>query len=543
MLADTGHELEIIDEDEEARLAWVGALNALDEPWEGEVGVVDVGGGSTEVVVGSIGNGIHFSHSYKLGSGRLTDLCIEHDPPRPFELERVRRIIDETLPAIGEIPQPQHASAVAGSASNLRRLVGPLLDVEALERAVRILCEHPSRRIARRFELEQERVRIMPAGALILHALRGAPGRAAVVLQGRYPRGGRARHGRRASRSSLWLMAPASTVELGPGEPLRVAARRVIAARSEDLAGIAPGAVGSSDPEALHDVRVAVRRLTSALDVFADGLEEEARRRARRMLRRDAEPLGRARDLDVQIALVRRFLKGARTSEQAGISHVLDRARERARRGGGRVDVRNRGARRPRVARGAGRGLGGVKASRVKGLRPGSKLGGAAQRIAKQRVADLLAFDEAVRDPANVRELHDLRIAAKRLRYTLEVLGAVLGPAAGVVEDEARALQDLLGEVHDCDVLAPRLEAELAKLWSPRMRRPWRRWPRAIPTRPPRVLRDAPGRADAARRAGSRRRCGRAAGGALRAVPRALGRAARGRRAHGADGTRRTARR
>jgi CHAD domain-containing protein len=105
-----------------------------------------------------------------------------------------------------------------------------------------------------------------------------------------------------------------------------------------------------------------------------------------------------------------------------------------------------------------------VKASRVKGLRPGSKLGGAAQRIAKQRVADLLAFDKAVRDPANVRELHDLRIAAKRLRYTLEVLGGVLGPAAGVVEDEARALQDLLGEVHDCDVLAPRLEAELTKL-------------------------------------------------------------------------------
>jgi CHAD domain-containing protein len=119
-------------------------------------------------------------------------------------------------------------------------------------------------------------------------------------------------------------MAPASKVELDPGEPLRVAARRVIGARGADLAGIAPGAVGATDPEALHDVRVAVRRLTSALDVFADGLEDEPRRRARRMLRRDAEPLGRARDLDVQIALVRRFLKAARTSEQAGIAHVLE---------------------------------------------------------------------------------------------------------------------------------------------------------------------------------------------------------------------------
>ena len=126
-------------------------------------------------------------------------------------------------------------------------------------------------------------------------------------------------------------MAPASTVELDPDEPLRIAARRVVAARADDLAGIAPGAVGASDPEALHDVRVAVRRLTSALDVFADGLDDDPRARARRMLRRDAEPLGRARDLDVQIALVRRFLKSARASEQAGISHVLtELASERA---------------------------------------------------------------------------------------------------------------------------------------------------------------------------------------------------------------------
>jgi CHAD domain-containing protein len=135
-----------------------------------------------------------------------------------------------------------------------------------------------------------------------------------------------------------------------------------------------------------------------------------------------------------------------------------------------------------------------VKASRVEGLRPGSRLSTAARRIAEQRVADMLQFDAAVRDPGNVRELHDLRIAAKRLRYTLEVLGGCLGPTAELVESEARALQDLLGEVHDCDVLGPRLRRELKLLLQEDVRAVAAASggdPGAVQS----ALRDAPGRA------------------------------------------------
>jgi CHAD domain-containing protein len=135
-----------------------------------------------------------------------------------------------------------------------------------------------------------------------------------------------------------------------------------------------------------------------------------------------------------------------------------------------------------------------VKAGRVKGLRPGSKLGTAARRITAQRVADMLQFDAAVRDPVNVRELHDLRIAAKRLRYTLEVLGTCLGPLAAAVEDEARALQDLLGEVHDCDVLGPRLEHELAQLVAADAQAVAAAVEDGDPNDVPRALREAPSR-------------------------------------------------
>lgn len=121
-------------------------------------------------------------------------------------------------------------------------------------------------------------------------------------------------------------------------------------------------------------------------------------------------------------------------------------------------------------------------------------MGGAARRIAAQRVADLLQFDAAVRDPANVRELHDLRIAAKRLRYTLEVLGGVLGPAASAVENEARRLQDVLGEVHDCDVLEPLLQRELLRL-AHEDAEAVAALCEGDPDEAARVLREAPGRA------------------------------------------------
>ena len=166
----SGVALEVIDGDEEARLAFVGTLASLDEPQAGEIGVVDVGGGSTEIVVGTTAEGVAWSRSFRLGSGRLSDRFIEHDPPLASELERIREAIDAVLPDASEVPTPQHGLAVAGSATNLRRMVGPLLDAESLGRALRLLTSGPSSQIARQFQLEPARARLLPAGALIFEA-------------------------------------------------------------------------------------------------------------------------------------------------------------------------------------------------------------------------------------------------------------------------------------------------------------------------------------------------------------------------------------
>ena len=105
-----------------------------------------------------------------------------------------------------------------------------------------------------------------------------------------------------------------------------------------------------------------------------------------------------------------------------------------------------------------------MKARKVKGLKPDMPLAAALQRIAETRLDEVHSFERAVHDPQAVEEFHDMRIAAKRLRYVLEMSEPVLGPPATKGAKHAKKLQDLLGEIHDCDEHLPLVERHIAKL-------------------------------------------------------------------------------
>jgi CHAD domain-containing protein len=89
------------------------------------------------------------------------------------------------------------------------------------------------------------------------------------------------------------------------------------------------------------------------------------------------------------------------------------------------------------------------------------------------RLAEMLAYERYVYDEAAVYELHQMRIAAKRLRYTLELFEDAyaefvdMGGAIHGITDEVKTLQDCLGEIHDADVLAPQLAQHLARMLRP----------------------------------------------------------------------------
>src|SRR5437762_2524292 len=95
---------------------------------------------------------------------------------------------------------------------------------------------------------------------------------------------------------------------------------------------------------------------------------------------------------------------------------------------------------------------------------PAEQLADNAARIVRVRLEEMRSFAPRALEPRAVRAQHDMRIAAKRLRYVLEATEFCFGRPAEVARRRARDLQDVLGELHDCDVMLPRVERHLAGL-------------------------------------------------------------------------------
>ncbi len=173
----------VLDGEEEARLAFLGATRTLGRPLDGRIAVVDVGGGSSEIAIGTMAGGVEWWKSFNVGSGFLADAHFASDPPTPAELDAVSERVSGLLERIAP-PPVQTAVAVGGSAASLRRLVGDTLDPYSLRRALGFLTSGPAADVAFRFDLDVQRVRLMPAGLLALDAAARALGQPLQIGRG-----------------------------------------------------------------------------------------------------------------------------------------------------------------------------------------------------------------------------------------------------------------------------------------------------------------------------------------------------------------------
>jgi exopolyphosphatase/guanosine-5'-triphosphate,3'-diphosphate pyrophosphatase len=159
----------VLSAEEEGRLAYEGAAAGLSHTPRA-LAVCDVGGGSTEVVVGVHDRGPVWARSFDVGAVRLTRRCLADDPPRPAAITEARAGVDSAL--AGAVPPLcERALVTGGTPRALRRIVGDTLTAAELDAALQAVSSVPARVVADEFGIDRRRARLLPAGIVILSAV------------------------------------------------------------------------------------------------------------------------------------------------------------------------------------------------------------------------------------------------------------------------------------------------------------------------------------------------------------------------------------
>ncbi len=225
----------------------------------------------------------------------------------------------------------------------------------------------------------------------------------------------------------------------------------------------------TADEEALHDFRVALRRLRSTLRAFRPQLRGRLRRKHERRLRAFATITNIARDAEVQLAWLAAERQSLPPRALPGVDWLAGRLEAHRREGyeaaSGRLAVRFR-----RLAQRLARRFQAPRTSRRDPQRD-SSLGAALAQLVRSQAAALDELLDGVTSPLDVEQGHRARIAAKRLRYLLEPLRGVQDADAAPAVNTLKGLQELLGQLHDAHVACGLLAASLIDAAAERARR------------------------------------------------------------------------
>ena len=223
------------------------------------------------------------------------------------------------------------------------------------------------------------------------------------------------------------------------------------------------GVRANEDSEPVHQARVASRRIRAALRMFAGCFDAKTVQRWQRQVKRLTRELGAARDKDVQIEFVEGVL--ARLDEEdrrhrPGINRLLLRLRQsRAALQPEVIEVLDSLDKKHIFAQMCGyleEVLFTLRSHEVQACTP-CVYEMAAMHIRARR-EDLKLCERALEDPQDASGHHQLRIAAKRLRYTLEICNSAYDGQLAEVIKAVKQVQSLLGDIHDCDVWAQEIE-------------------------------------------------------------------------------------
>ena len=237
-----------------------------------------------------------------------------------------------------------------------------------------------------------------------------------------------------------------------------VGVKLLLQSRLAEMCGLREGALNWSDIEGVHDMRVASRRLRSALRDFKPFLKQRKYRQSSEAIKRIADALGTVRDKDVAIAALEKLAASAPPDVAPGIEQFAEdrrlvRARDRIALVDAVADDRILSLRED-----IDTVLEAASVTMHEGKqRPGDErvevtFRAAGHLIVKARIEELRQFSTSLYQPHATKPLHRMRISTKRLRYAIELFGQCWDTQIESFSKEVAEMQTSLGELHDCDV-------------------------------------------------------------------------------------------
>lgn len=246
-------------------------------------------------------------------------------------------------------------------------------------------------------------------------------------------------------------------VAMTAGANLAEAGRTLLRQQLEKLHNAEPVAREGSDPEGVHDMRVATRRLRAMLKVLEESVyEPEITAEFRGKLRKLANALGATRDNDVFLEHLKAYFAELSPEEQAGLQPLLDAVndlRDAARHEMLKVlDSAKTTRLLARLEKFVNKPGAGVRRKAAKNEMAPNLVRHFAGSAILRRYEEVLAYESVINPQTPIEVLHRLRVACKRLRYTLEFFQEALPDTVKALHKQLTSIQDDLGELHDHQV-------------------------------------------------------------------------------------------
>lgn len=255
-----------------------------------------------------------------------------------------------------------------------------------------------------------------------------------------------------------------------PDLRFRLAASQVLDQRATQITVLSKGVLDVSETAAAEELWLASRRLRAALEVFRPCLGRSAYREGRAEARRISKAVGDRRDVDVAIAAYEEIRAEMDSPEAEGIDRVvalLRREQAAANRSLAQVvHGRRMQAFRVRIEEIADSTVEDDAVDRANEYRPVEALPAEAISLVLKRLERLRNCAPESLEADGIDSQHRMRVAAERLRYALELTGDALGTQAHTARRAARGLQEVLGDMRDCDLAVPPARQVIGELES-----------------------------------------------------------------------------